>query len=253
MGVGLAALAIGAAGTIGGALLSQQKAPQVAPPINIGQVTSQATAANQNNLAANESLSASTNSFNQSQATALLNQALPGYSAASAALMSASSQYQQNAETGTLSPAQTAQISQFAAEQGVSRGTSGNFNGFNVVSDFGENLQAYQQSQQNMALSTLSTAYGMAPKINPMSPSSMFVTPGQALGVAQQNQSTQQAGFNAAAAASNANAKTDGSAVSSLGGMFSSYLSGIPSAGGGSAASSVAEPMMDGVPESWAG
>jgi len=223
MGVAIAAAAIGAAGTIGGALLSKQKAPGIAPPVNIGAVTQQATAANANNLAANESLAASTNSFDQDQATALLNQALPGYSAASAALMSASSQYQQNAESGTLSPAQTAQISQFAAEQGVTRGTSGNFNGFNVVSDFGENLQAYQQSQQNMALGTLSAAYGMAPKINPMSPSSMFVTPGQALGVAQANTSAQQAGLNASAAASNANASLLGNAFSSSAGLFSAY------------------------------
>lgn len=258
MGVGagalLAAAGIGAAGSIGGALLSRQSAPAVAPPINIGAVTGQAVAANANNLAANESLSASTNSFNQSQAIALMNQAMPGFSAAQSALMSASSTYQQNAESGTLSPAQTAQISQFAAEQGVSRGTSGGFNGFNVVSDFGESLQAYQESQQQMALGTLSAAYGMAPKVNPMSPSAMFVSPGQALQVAGTNTSAAQAGLNASAYAGNTNASLLGNAFSSSAGLFSAYAAYAAKNGGGAGnAASPAVPMMDGVPESWAG
>lgn len=239
----LAAAAIGTAGAIGGALLSKQKAPGIAPPVNAQQVQTSAITGNQDNLAASENLSSQTNSFNQSQATALMNQALPGFSAAQSQLMAASSQYQQNASSGTLSADQTSQISQFAAEQGVSRGTSGQFNGFDVVRDFGMNLQAYQASQQNQALGTLSAAYGMSPKINPMSPSSMFVSPGQALDVAHSNQSAAQAGLNASAAASNANSAALGGAVASAGSLFSSFASMGAGAGGaaaGSAAGSVA-------------
>lgn len=223
MGALLAAAGIGAVGTIGGALLSKQSSPTVAPPLDIGKIASTAVNSNAQNLTANENLASQTNAFDQNQATSLINQALPGFSAAQAALMKASAGYQQNATSGTLGASQTSQIEQFAAEQGVSRGTSGQFNGFDVVKDFGENLQAYQQSQQNLALGTLSSAYGMAPRINPMSPSSMFVSPGQALGVAQNNQQQQQAGYNAQAAAGNANASTAGSAFSSVGGLFAAY------------------------------
>lgn len=242
MGAGIAVAAgIGAAAKIGGALLSKQSAPQEAPPVNLAATQASATAANQANLGASETLASQTNSFDQQQATALLNQALPGFSAAQASLMKASAMYQNNAVNGTLGTSQTNQIAQFAAEQGVSRGTSGQFNGFDVVKDFGENLQAYQQSQQNLALGTLSQAYGMAPKINPMSPSSQFVSPGQAIGVAENNQQAQQSYYNTIAGVSNQNASLLGNAVSGAGGLFSAYATGAFSgAPSGSAAGAVA-------------
>lgn len=228
MGVALAA-GIAAAGSIGGALLSRQKAPGQAavPTLDVGQTSAAAIGANSANLVSNENLASSTNSFDQDQATKLLNEALPGFSAAQAGLMSASSQYQKNATSGTLDPSTTSAIQQFAAENGVSRGTAGQFNGFDVVKDFGENLQQYQQSQQNLALSTLSSAYGMAPKVSPMSPSAMFVSPSQALDAQSQNNSLKynaaQAGLNADAASSNANASLMGGAFKTAAGAFSAY------------------------------
>jgi hypothetical protein len=100
-------------------------------------------------------------------------------------------------------------ISRFAAEKGVTRGTSGNFNGFNLVKDFGFNLTDWKNASRARALNTMSSVFGMTPRVNPMSPMSMMVDTNTALNVAGQNNqmqfNSQQAGYNASAAASNYN------------------------------------------------
>ena len=115
-----------------------------------------------------------------------------------------------------------------AAEKGVTRGTSGNFNAFNLVKDFGFNLIDWRNAQRARALNTLSTVYGMAPRVNIMSPMSSMVDPGTALGVAARNNETQfnvdQAGLNSQAAASNYNRSLLGGVLQSTGTLLGAQL-----------------------------
>ena len=223
--------AIGAVvGGIGGMLAGQQSAPTAAQyqPVNVGQVAANTTNANLQNLGASEQLSAQTNQFNESQQLKLLNTAIPGYSQAQSSLMSLFNTQLNNATNGTLSKSTQSMIAQYAAENGVSRGTSGQFNGFDLTKDFGVNLEQYQQQQSQAALGTLSSVYGMSPAVSPMSPSASFITPGQALSVAQTNNgmsyNATQAGYNASAAASNYNASLLGGAVSNIGSAVGATL-----------------------------
>ena len=116
------------------------------------------------------------------------------------------------------------QIARYAAEKGVSRGTKGNFNSFNLVKDFGFNLVDYKNASRARALNTLSTVFNMTPRVNPMSPMSMMVDPNTAIGVAGQNNRTlfesQQANNNAVAAAGNYNRMQTAGVIANAASLF---------------------------------
>src|SRR5690606_30748303 len=103
----------------------------------------------------------------------------------------------------------------------------GNFNGFSLVKDFGFNLMDWQNATRTRALHTLSTVFGMAPRVNPMSPMSMFVDPNQAIAAQGQNAQNQyhanQSNLNAQAAAGNYNRDL-------LGGAFAGAATGLAGA-----------------------
>jgi hypothetical protein len=108
-----------------------------------------------------------------------------------------------------LSAEVSSNLRRLAAERGVTRGTSGDFNEFSLLKDFGFNLVDYENAKRARALNTLSSVYGMAPRINPMTPMASFVTPGAAIGVQQFNETSryqeQRGQANAEAAADNHN------------------------------------------------
>jgi hypothetical protein len=205
----ITAASISAGGSIIGGVLGRQKAPQQATytPVDPNAVAAKTIQGNLQNLGGAEALASQTNSFNQQQATSLLNQAMPGFSALQQKLLGQVNSTLNN----QLSLPQDTQdkIAQYAAEKGVTRGTSGNFNGFNLVKDFGFNMIDWQNAQRTSALNTLSTVFGMTPRINPMSPMSSLVDSSQAIGVTTQNNqmqyNAQQAAYNSQAAASNYN------------------------------------------------
>lgn len=211
------ALAAQAGGQILGAVLGKQKAPQQATytPVDPAAVQRQTIAGNMANMGDAQKLAGQTNSFNQSEASRLLEQAMPGFSGIQKRLLKSVDE-DLNSQN-TLPQDVKDQISRFAAEKGVSRGTSGNFNGFNLVKDFGFNLVDWRNAQRARALNTMSSVFGMTPRVNPMSPMSMMVDPNTAIGVQGQNNAmaynTQQAGYNAQAAASNYNRMMVASAV----------------------------------------
>ena len=203
--------AIGAVvGGIGGYFSSKgAKAPQNAQytPVDPATVQRQVIAGNAGNLAAAQDLASRTNSFNQSESRRLLEQAMPGFGKMQQRMLA---QVDEDLMSSSTLPKDVQdQISRFAAEKGVTRGTSGNFNGFNLVKDFGFNLTDWKNASRARALNTLSTVYGMTPRVNPMSPMAMMVDPSAAMGVQTQNNmmgyNVAQAGFNAQAAASNYN------------------------------------------------
>jgi hypothetical protein len=211
------ALAVQAGGQILGSVLGKQKAPKQASytPVDPAAVQKQAISGNLQNMAGAQELASRTNNFNQGEANRLMEQAMPGFSAMQKRLMA---QVNQDLDSQNTLPQDVKdQISRFAAEKGVSRGTSGNFNGFSLVKDFGFNLTDWRNAQRARALNTMSTVFGMTPRVNPMSPMSMMVDPNTAIGVQGQNNAmaynTAQAGFNAQAAASNYNRMMIASAV----------------------------------------
>lgn len=205
----IAAAAIQAGGQILGSILGKQKAPQQASytPVDPAAVQKQTIAGNLQNMAGAQDLASQTNSFNQNEANRLLESAMPGFGATQKRLMT---QINEDLNSQNTLPADVQQqIARYAAEKGVTRGTSGNFNGFNLVKDFGFNLMDWKNASRTRALNTLSTVFGMTPRVNPMSPMAMMVDPNAAMSVQTQNNqmayNVQQAGYNAQAAASNYN------------------------------------------------
>jgi len=219
--------AIGAVvGGIGGLLAGGQKAPAAAnyTPVDVAAESAKAIAANNANFGAASNLSAKTNEFNQSQATALLEKAIPGFSSIQSKLLAKVNE-DLNGES-TLPADMQSQIARYAAEKGVSRGTKGNFNSFSLVKDFGFNLVDYKNASRARALNTLSSVFNMTPRVNPMSPMASFVDVNTAVGVAGQNNRTlfeaQQANNNASAAAGNFNRMQTAGTIANIASAFGS-------------------------------
>jgi hypothetical protein len=218
------AVGVTAVGAIGSYAAGRQKAPAAATyqPVDVAAESAKAIAANQANFGEASALAAKTNRFNLSQETALLEKAMPGFSALQGKLL-AKVNSDLNSDTSLPSDVQS-KIAQFAAEKGIHRGTSGNFNGFSLVKDFGFNLVDYQNASRARALSTLSSVFKMAPRVNPMSPMSMFVTPDKAIDVAGKNHglqySAEQANYNEQAEAGNANRQLAAGTISNVAGAF---------------------------------
>ena len=239
--------AIGAVvGGIGGLLAGGQKAAPVAEfkPVDVQAEQQKALAGNLANFGQATTLSSKANSFNQSESTRLLEKALPGIGAIQQRLLA---QVNSDLNGGNnLPPELQQQIARQAAEKGVTRGTSGNFQAFSALKDFGFNLVDWQNASRARAMNTLSTVYGMAPRVNIMSPMSSMVDPNTAIGVAGQNnqgqQNTTQAGYNSQTAASNYNRSQLAGVLQSVGTLAGTYAGGA--AGVQSKAGSAPVPSM---------
>lgn len=198
-----------AAGSIAGAIFGKQKAAPVVQPkeIDIKKAASDSINANLQNFSSGARLSRMQNDFAQSEAIRLLDRAIPGFSGLQSKLL-ASINEDLNSQNG-LPTEVSDNLSRLAAEKGISRGTSGNFNQFSLVRDFGFNLIDWENAQRARALNTLSAVYGMAPRVNPMTPMATFVDPNTAVQAQGANNASAQAaaqgGANAQMAASNYN------------------------------------------------
>jgi hypothetical protein len=240
-------------GVVGGAagLLAsgKQKAPGQAAftPVSIQEEQQRAIGANLSNFDSAATLASKANTFSQSESQRLLEQAIPGISAVQKRLMS---EVNKDLDAQTSMPRDVQdQIAKFAAEKGVTRGTSGNFNAFNLVKDFGFNLIDWQQASRARALNTLSTVYGMAPRVNIMSPMASMVDPNTAIGVAQRNNGqvfdSNQASMNAQAAASNYNQSQLSGVLQAVGSVIGSYAgSQVQSKAGASPQASSTPPLL---------
>lgn len=222
-------LAIAAVGQIAGALINKQKAPPTATykPVNVQEEQGKAIAGNLANFDNAATLSSKANDFNQTEATRLLEQALPGFSAIRGKLMA---EVNRDLEGGNNLPRELSDnLSRIAAEKGITRGTSGGFQSFNLLKDFGFNLVDWKNASRARALNTLSTVYGMAPRVNVMSPMASMVDPNTAVSVAGQNNQMQfnsdQAALNAQTAASNFNRSRLAGIVQSVGTLAGSMMS----------------------------
>src|SRR4029079_7548334 len=122
-----------------------------------------------------EELLAKANAFQQNQALTLTNQAMPGYDQLTKTL---SNHAQDLADHPYDVPKEVQDnLERIAAERGISAGTRGQFNDFSLLRDFGVNELQYGQSSLSQASQITNLLSSIAPKVNPMSPLSFYVTP----------------------------------------------------------------------------
>lgn len=204
----IAASIIGGSSILGG-LLNKKSAPAVAPftPVDLQAEQTKAVKGNLANQSQIEQLLSQSDAYSQKQASDLMEKALPGYSKLSQTLLG---RYQNQAENPYSVPKDVQDnLTRLAAEHGVNRGTAGQTNSYSLLRDLGVNELQYGQSNLQDALQGLTSLTGIAPRVSPASPLSFYVTPGQSAQVASANnqnqQNTQQAGFNAQTAAGNFN------------------------------------------------
>lgn len=191
-------------GVIGGLFGGKKaKAPPVAPPIDLNAEANKAIAGNTENEDDIESLLARANTFSQDQNIALMEKAMPGYSALAKSLTQTAQD--QLADPYGVPQDVEANIARLAGERGISAGTKGEFNNFSLLRDFGISSLQYGQSRIQSAQGITGLLASIAPKVNPLSPLSFYVTPQQQANVAAGNKSAEQAGLNADTAAGNYN------------------------------------------------
>ncbi len=176
-------------GLIGG-LLNKQKAPKgvALPPYQpVDLAKEQQGAINANAIAEGdiEALLARANTFNQSQASGLMEQAVPGWS-------KLSQKFLQNADSMISNPYDVPKdvennLARIASERGISSGARGQFSQFSLLRDLGVNALNYGQSRISQGQSLLQLVGSLSPKVSPLSPLSFYVTPAQAAGVAANN------------------------------------------------------------------
>lgn len=205
------AIAGAAISVVGGAVNANQAkkhAGTVAPYANpnLTDVQGEAIDANLANQGGIESLIARGNAFNASQSLALTETTMPGYTNLAKSL---TSRAQTLADNPYDVPKEVEDnLARIAAERGISAGTRGQFNDFSLLRDLGVESLKYGQANINQAQSLTGLLATIAPKVNPMSPLSFYVTPSQALsnttGNNQQNQAIAQGSINAQNAATNA-------------------------------------------------
>lgn len=237
-------VAIGSAAVtvVGGMVSSNQakkKAGNVAQYQNVSlqDEQKQAIAGNLASQSSIEDLLTRSNTFQQGQANSLAEQAMPGYGDLTRSL---TNRAQTMADNPYDVPVEvTKNLERLAAERGISAGTRGQFNDFSLLRDFGVNSLQYGQANIAGAQSITGLLSSIAPKVNPMSPLSFYVTPQQNAANTTENNTNNQAiaqgKINAQNAASN-QASTDlWSNLSQLAGAgLAAY--GSKKSGGGSGA-----------------
>ena len=196
-GLAIIPAVVAAGATVYGSIQQKNAAKKAAAgaayqaPIDWQEEQRKALEGNLATLPKSEKLSAATNTFNQSESNRLMEQALPGWSKLQASMTSTAQNlmtnpYELDADTQSY-------LQKKAAEMGVSSGARGGFEKFNLLKDFGVTSMQYGTQRINQAQSLFSTLASTAPRVNPMSPISMFVTPQQiASATQQQNISNQQ-------------------------------------------------------------
>ena len=211
--MGIIAGVVGAAGTAYGAVSQASAAKKAAKasaanqvaPVDLQEEQTKAIEGNLANQAKIEGLVSSTNTFNQSQATSMMEQAIPGFTALQGKLVATTNDLLTNPYD--LPKDVQTNLERLAAERGVSAGTRGTFNEFSLLRDLGVNSLQYGQSRINQAGGLAGIISSIAPKANVMSPLSFYNTPAQYIQNQQMNnandQAVRQGAINAELAATN--------------------------------------------------
>lgn len=164
--------------------------------VDVGKSMGETFSLNQRYFNDAASYTSKVNQAAQKEALDLLEQAIPGIS--KVRNLTLSQLTRDMTETGL--PSETeAYLSQKAAEAGITRGTRGDFNKFSALRDLGLEHMKMTQFRRQMAVQSMQQLFGLTPRVNPMSPASMLLTPGTTLQVQSQNIDRRQAYYNAQA------------------------------------------------------
>ena len=228
--MGIVAGVVGVAGMTYGAVSQANAAKKAAAasaanrvqPVDLQEEQTKAIEGNLANQAKIESLVSSTNAFNQSQATSMMEQAIPGFTALQGKLMATTNDLLTNPYD--LPKDVQTNLERLAAERGVSAGTRGTFNEFSLLRDLGVNSLQYGQSRINQAGGLAGIISSIAPKANVMSPLSFYNTPAQYVANQQMNnandQAVRQGAINAELAATNYQNAGIANAITGLAGVM---------------------------------
>ena len=195
---------IAAAGEFAGTIWGSKKleAPTFAGTyLNPSTQTKDALTATQDNQAQAQQVESATNTFQQGQANSMMEQALPGWGKLQSSLMSTTQDLLKNPYS--LPDDVQQNLERVAAEKGISAGTRGQFNQFSLLRDLGVNELQYGQNRIAQAGNLSNLLASTAPRVNPMSPLSYMVTPGQETAALMQNNDYRQASENAQVGLSN--------------------------------------------------
>jgi len=235
----VAGAGVSAVGAIAGGLMNKQKAPGVAPPIDIGKEAGKVLGFNEQNLPRMQALAGKVNRDGITEQGRLMEQMIPGIGRLQEHYRQ---QLQEDLTTKGLPKEVETNLRRKAAEMGVNRGTKGGINQFSLLRDFGFNMLDWERGRRAQAMQTFQNLSGVSPRINPMSPQSMFITNQQAFNTANSNQSAQQAGLNAQAAAENANRAARAQMISGVLGAVGGGVMAYGAAGGGFGGPKIAQP-----------
>ena len=193
-------------------------------PVDLQEEQTKALDGNLANQKKINTLVSSTNAFNQSQATSMMEQAIPGFTALQGKLMTTTNDLLTNPYD--LPKDVQTNLERLAAERGVSAGTRGTFNEFSLLRDLGVNSLQYGQSRINQAGGLAGIISSIAPKANVMSPLSFYNTPAQYVANQQMNnandQAVKQGAINAELAAANYQNAGIANAITGLAGVAGS-------------------------------
>jgi hypothetical protein len=218
IGVGVAAV-----GSVASAAL--QKKPGMPGFKAVDTAAEQRDAIKQNmaNFQSSQELAQKTNNADQAQLDKLLRQAIPNYDQ----IIGQSSKNIQSDLAGELSPDVTGAIQRSAAGKSLAGGFGGSGVQRSLVArDLGITSTQLKQQGLNNAMNFIQNQRGTA-VINPMSVSSMFLTPAQRIQTQMQNSQGQYQADSANAQAQNAYDNRWANMAGSLGSTFGGLASGI--------------------------
>lgn len=240
---------IGAGVGLVASLMNKAKSPKPvyqAPYESVNLAGEQRSAIDANEIAEGdiEALLARANTFNQGQASGLMEQAIPGWS-------KLSQKFLQTADSMITNPYDVPKdvennLARIAAERGISSGGRGQFSQFSLLRDLGVNALSYGQSRISQGQSLLQLIGSLSPKVSPLSPLSFYITPQQsatvagqnsagAVQVAANNQVTGQGAENATTLIGNYNREKQFQSISDFVAMTPSFIAGFKGSGGGGA------------------
>ena len=196
-----------------GAFMGRQKAPQFAGTVNVNQALQDYFGSVDKYLPKAQRVASQGNTFNQAEQLRLMETAIPGIGRVRTQLMN---QLQEDMTNKGLPTEIEDNLRRKAAEMGVSRGTSGQFEQFNLLRDFGFNMVDWERARRAQALQTMAAVSQISPRVNPMSPHSLLITPNQHLAVQSDNLDRKQAYYNAVAGVQNHNRAQMGAAISGV-------------------------------------
>lgn len=215
--------AIQGIGSILGSRKAKQKAPRLASRVNIASEARKALPFNSSILNEATGFTSDVNTAAYQEGERLLQMQIPGLGKLREHYKN---QLDEDMTTKGLPKDVEQYLQQKAGEMGVQRGTSGQFNNFNLLRDFGFSMLDHERARRMRTLQTFQSLTNLYPRVNPMSPSSFFLSPQAFVNDAYREQSRMQAHYNTLAKVRNHNAAMAGQTIANIGGNIGGMIAG---------------------------